>query len=99
MARTRPIEDRLIVKYEPYKTVSDGGIIIGDPKKWEHPERIGVVLAVGPGLKNSKGGRNPMTVKTGDKIMFTGTSGIHVDWDDEENVLVITEPDVICILE
>jgi chaperonin GroES len=92
--RVRPIEDRIIVKVEPHETVTKSGIIIGDPKRWEHPDRVGVVLATGPGLKNKKGSRDPMHVSVGDKIQFNGTAGMNVPWDDDDDVMIITQPDV-----
>ena len=98
--KVRPILDRLIVKFDALPTQTESGIILPGQKKWEHPEKTGTVLSVGPGLTSKENGsRIPMTVSEGDRIMFTGTSGMKCEWDDEENVLVITEPDVICILK
>jgi len=99
MSRVRPILDRVVVQYEDYEEVSSGGIIIGTPKKYEHPNRKGTVLAVGPGLNNSTGEKIPMSVSVGDKIEFTGTSGMECPWDDLDNILVITENDILYVFD
>ena len=56
----------------------------------------GIVLAIGPGKRSRKGPRIPMTVKAGDKVMFSGR------WNDlpqlPPNQALITEGDIAGIL-
>jgi len=68
----RPLGDRILVKpvspEEMHKTTSFG-IIIPDTAK-EKPEQ-GTVIAVGPGKQNDDGKFLPLSVKVGDKVMFS----------------------------
>lgn len=67
----RPLGDRVIVKPltpEEMGTKTASGIIIPDTVK-EKPEQ-GKVVAVGPG-KFEDGSRIPMSVKPGDRVLFS----------------------------
>jgi chaperonin GroES len=76
-----PMNDRVIVKpvSKDEGTMTSFGIIIPDSAK-EKPEQ-GTVVAVGPGKKNDDGKVVPLSVKVGDKIMFSkyGFDEIKVD--------------------
>jgi len=78
----------------PNKTKS--GIILPDTINKERPEQ-GEVIAVGPGLMQ-EGKRVEMSVKVGDKVMFKKYSPDEIKIDGEE-YLVISEGDIIAILE
>ncbi len=99
MARTRPIEDRVVVQFEDAAETSAGGIILPGLAKHEHPAKTGIVLAVGPGKSSDKSGRNNMHVDVGDKITFSGIAGLECPWDDLKNVLVITHDDILYVTE
>jgi len=92
--KAKPILNRLVVKYDKQEQVSSGGIILGDVPKHEHPDKSGTVISVGEGNFDKQGNRIPMTVKEGDRIMFTGISGVSIG----EETLIITEEDVLVIL-
>src|ERR1043166_640408 len=67
-----PLGDRVLVKPltpEEAGTTTSFGIIIPDTAK-EKPEQ-GRVVAVGPGKKNDDGKVLPLSVKVGDKVMFS----------------------------
>jgi len=99
MARVRPILDRIAVLVDEEKTTTDAGIILMDRPKHEHPPKSGLVVAVGPGLYNENNGeRIPMNIKVGDRIQFEGYAGKKGPWDEDE-VTVITEPDVLFVFE
>ena len=97
----RPLSDRVIV--EPYGEHERGketksGIFIPETAEKERPEQ-GVVVAVGPGKMTDDGKMVAVTLKVGDKVLFTkyGPDEIKVDGKEyfilsESNVLaVITE--------
>jgi chaperonin GroES len=65
----QPYGDRVLVKPALQEEVTSFGIIIPDSTK-EKPE-TGTVVAVGPGKKNDEGRVVPLSVKVGDKIMFS----------------------------
>jgi chaperonin GroES len=63
----------------------------------EKPEQ-GEVVAVGPGKILDNGSRSAMEVKVGDKIIFKKYSPDEFKIDGQE-VLVLSQADVIAILE
>src|SRR5213080_873348 len=86
--KIRPLHDRILVERLEEKEVKKGGIIIPDTAK-EKPQE-GKVIAAGK--------KNPLDVKTGDKILFGKYSGSEVKLDDKE-YLILREEDVLAILE
>ena len=97
MATLRPIGDRLIVKALTKEEVTKSGIILPDTIDKERPEQ-GEVIAAGPGRMLDTGAIAPMKVKVGDKIVFKKYSPDEVKIDDEE-FLVISESDVMAVVE
>ncbi|MCB1195521.1 co-chaperone GroES [bacterium] len=91
----KPLNDRLLVKREEAEEKSKGGIILPDTAK-EKP-RQGSVVAVGEGKLDDSGKRVPMTVKVGDKILFTAYGGTEIKVDGED-YLIMREDDVLAIV-
>lgn len=85
-----PLHDRVIVKPAPAEERTAGGIIIPDTAK-EKPQR-GAVVAAGPGKKDE-----PMTVKTGDTILYGKYAGTEVSFDGED-YLIMRESDILAII-
>lgn len=65
-----PMGDRVLVKPETVEEKTASGIIIPDTARKEKPE-TGVVVAVGRGKVGDDNEIIPMTVKVGDKVMFS----------------------------
>ncbi len=93
----KPLNDHVIVKPLSLETKSEGGIIIPDTVNKEKPEQ-GEVIAVGPGKRNDKGELNAMSVKVGDKVVFTKYSPNEVKINNEK-YLVLSESDILAIIE
>jgi chaperonin GroES len=92
----RPLGNRVLVKRSQAKT-SRGGIILPDSAQ-EKPKE-GEVLAVGPGKMDDEGRVHPMTVKVGDKVLFSSYAGTEIKTDDSEGeYLILSETDVLGIL-
>ena len=91
-----PLHDRVVIKRVEADTKSLGGIIIPDAAT-EKPDQ-GVVLAVGPGKRNTEGAVIPMTVKVSDKVLFGKFAGQAVKIKGEE-VLILTEEEIYGIIE
>lgn len=85
-----PLHDRVIVKPAPAEEKTAGGIIIPDTAK-EKPQR-GTVVAAGPGKKDE-----PMTVKTGDTILYGKYAGTEVSFDGED-LLIMRESDILAVI-
>ncbi|MDR2760947.1 MAG: co-chaperone GroES [Rickettsiales bacterium] len=93
--KIRPILDRIVVKREDAEQKSSGGIIIPDNSK-EKPSK-GTVVAVGAGARDEKGNIIPMTLKEGDKVLFSKWGGTEFKIDNDE-FLILKENDVLGIL-
>tara|TARA_B100001123_G_scaffold442364_1_gene585750 strand:+ start:99 stop:386 length:288 start_codon:yes stop_codon:yes gene_type:complete len=91
----KPLHDRILVKRLEDEEKTKGGIIIPDTAK-EKPSE-GEIVAVGPGILNKDGKRNPMDVKVGEKILFSKYSGDEVKIDGQD-LIIIKEEDIIGIL-
>lgn len=96
MARVRPLADRVLVRRIEEEMEKVGGIIIPDTAK-EKPQK-GEVIEVGPGRLDEKGGRIPMEVKKGDKVIFSKYAGSEVKIDGVE-YLIMREDDILAIIE
>ncbi len=91
-----PLNDRILLKpllVDELNTTSSG-IIIPDTVSKEKPEQ-GIVIAVGEG-KWENGKRLPMSIKVGDKVVFSryGYDEVKLDGEEyyilrEENILAV----------
>ncbi len=85
-----PLHDRVIVKAAAAEEKTAGGIIIPDTAK-EKPQR-GIVVAAGPGKKDE-----PMTVKSGDTILYGKYAGTEVSFEGED-YLIMRESDILAVI-
>lgn len=96
MAKITPLGKRVLIKRSKAQTTK-GGILLPDAAQ-EKP-RQGEVVAVGPGADDEDGVRQPMTVKIGDKVLFSSYSGTEVKNDSgDEEFLVMSEDDILGVL-
>ncbi len=95
--RIRPLNDKVVVKPLKQEEITKGGIVLPDTAREEKPEQ-GEVMAVGPGKLLENGQRAPMSVKAGDRILFTKYAPDEVEID-RETVLVIEEEKILGIVE
>ncbi len=94
--KVRPLHDRVIVKRMEEQDRTAGGIIIPDTAK-EKPQQ-GRVVAVGNGRVLESGDVAPLTVKEGDRVLFSRYAGGEVKIDGEE-VMIMREDDILAIFE
>jgi chaperonin GroES len=94
--KIRPLHDRVIVKRSEEVRTTASGIVIPDSAT-EKPDQ-GVILAVGNGKRDDSGKLIALDVKVGDKVLFKKYSGSPVKVDGEE-LLVMTEEDILAIVE
>ena len=92
-----PLNDHVIVKPITKDETTASGIILPDTVNKEKPEK-GEVIAVGPGKVLENGQRAPMSIKQGDKVIFTKYSPNEVKVDGEE-YLVLSENDILAIIQ
>lgn len=90
----RPILDRVVIIPEKQDEVTEGGIVLTNPKE----RRRGRIVAVGPGLVNPAGKRLPMTLKVGERVCYQQGGGQRLTVQGTTYV-VLGEPEVLCVLE
>ena len=87
------LDDYLVIKPLTKEATTKSGIILPDSDKDERPEQ-GEVVYAGPGRLLDAGGRAPMEVKVGDKVVFKKYAPDPVRINDED-YFVIRQSDVI----
>lgn len=95
MAQIKPLQDRVLVKRFKSEEKTASGIIIPDSAKEKPME--GEVIATGPGKYLDNGNRVELTVKAGDKVLFSKYAGTEIKFGDEE-FLIMREDDILGIL-
>ena len=93
--RIVPLGDRVVLKRAEAEEMTAGGIVLPDAAK-NKPAR-GEVIAVGDGHMNDKGERIPLTVKEGDKVIFSSYAGDEIAVGDED-YLLLRESDILATL-
>jgi chaperonin GroES len=91
-----PLRDKILVKRLEAQEVTKGGIVLPDSAQ-EKPKE-GRVEAVGEGKILDDGSRGQMTVKKGDRILFTSYAGTEVEIDGED-YLIMGQDDVLAVVE
>lgn len=89
----KPLQNRVIVKREDIKQESK--IILTTKEK----STRGRVLAVGAGKYLENGTRLPVDVKEGDIVIFNESYGTKIEKLDSEEVLILSEDDILAIIE
>ena len=87
-----PLGDRIVVKREEAETTTSGGIVL--PDSAQNKPQKGEVVAVGDGHVKSDGGKLPLTLQEGDRILFSSYGGEDIKIGDEE-YLLLRESDVL----
>jgi len=91
-----PLTDRVLIKRVESLEKTAGGLYIPDTAKEKPVE--GLVMAVGEGKIQDDGKKVPMTVKKGQRILFSKYSGTEIKLDGEEH-LILREDDILGIVE
>jgi chaperonin GroES len=93
----RPLHDRVIIKREEQESKSAGGIVLTGSAA-EKSTR-GKVIAVGKGRVLENGDVKALDVKVGDMIIFSDGYGVKTEKLDGEEVLILSENDILAIVE
>ncbi|MCD7764246.1 MAG: co-chaperone GroES [Lachnospiraceae bacterium] len=89
-----PLGDRVVLKQQEAEEKTKSGIILTS-KTQEKPQE-GEVIAVGPGgLVDGK--EVQMTVKTGDKVIYSKYAGNEVKLGEEEYIIV-KQSDILAVV-
>jgi chaperonin GroES len=96
MTSFRPLYDRVLVRRVESESRSAGGLFIPESAK-EKPQQA-EVIAVGNGRVAKDNSLVPLTVKTGDRILFGKYVGDEVKLDGIEHI-ILRESDILAIIE
>ncbi len=89
-----PLGDRVVLKRETAQSTTSGGIVLPDSAK-DKPQK-GVVISVGEGYISRDGKRHALTLKAGDKVIFSSYAGDEISVG-EEDYLLLRESDVLAV--
>ena len=95
--KLRPLADKVIVKPLSKEETTASGIVLPDTVDKDKPEE-GEVIAIGPGRLLDNGSRAAMSIKVGDKVLFTKYSPNEFKKDNQE-YLVLSESDIMAVVE
>lgn len=90
-----PLADRVVLKQSTAEEKTKSGIILTSQTQ-EKPQQAEVV-AVGPGGVID-GKEVTMTVKVGDKVIFSKYAGNEVKLDEEE-FIIVKQSDILAVVE
>ncbi|TSC59857.1 MAG: chaperonin GroES [Parcubacteria group bacterium LiPW_15] len=93
----KPLSNHLFIETFSEEKTTKSGIVLPETAEKEKPV-MGTVVAVGPGKLNEKGERTPMSVKTGDKVLFKKYGPDEVEVEGKK-YLVGDEDDVLAVIE
>lgn len=92
----KPLTDHVVVELDAPSDKSHGGIVI--PQTAAKKVNSGTLVAVGPGRLNNEGQRLVMSVKKGDKVMFTEWAGTEVEVG-KNKYRIMTEGDILAVID
>lgn len=87
-----PLGDKVVLKRQEAESTTAGGIVLPDSAQ-DKPQR-GEIVAVGDGHTKDDGTKLPLTVKEGDKVIFSPYGGEEITVGDEQ-YLLLRESDIL----
>ncbi len=87
-----PLGDKVVIKRQTAESKTAGGIVLPDSAK-DKPQR-GEVVAIGDGHVKNNGQKTALTVKEGDRVIFSSYAGDEIKIGDEE-YLLMRESDIL----
>lgn len=95
--KIKPLGNRILIKRSVCQ-MTKGGIILPDAAQ-EKPKE-GEVIAVGPGKENKNGELEAVSLKVGDRVLFTSYAGTEFRPErEEEEYLIMSEDDILAVIK
>ncbi len=91
----RPLADRVIVERAEAEDKTSGGILL--PESAKDKPKEGKVVAIGDGRVLDNGDRLKMSVKVGERVLFSSYAGTEVKVHGDE-YLIMTETDILAVV-
>lgn len=96
MLKIKPLRNRVLVKRSKAQATK-GGILL--PETAQEKPKEGEVVAAGPGCHNEEGVLEPLSVKVGDKVLFSSYAGTEVkNQENDDEYLLLSEEDILAVL-
>jgi len=95
MAQLKPLGDKIVVQLTEQEDKTASGIFLPDSAKKKPQE--GKVIATGNGRVLDSGDRNTLTVKVGDRVLFSKYGGNEVTIEGED-FTILDEDQVYAVL-
>ncbi len=93
----RPLGNKVLVRRDEAESQTDAGIYL--PESAKDRPKTGTVQAVGNGALNTETGeRIPMTLKKGDRVIFSSYAGSEIKLDDDE-LLIMSEDEILAVFD
>jgi chaperonin GroES len=93
----KPLSDHILIEPIKEEEKTKSGIFLPDTAQKEKPEQ-GMVIAVGQGKKTDDGKIVPVSVKVGDKVLFTKYGPTEIKLEGKE-YLIAREEDILAVIE
>lgn len=90
----RPLGDRVLIQRAEAEEKTSGGILL--PESAKDKPKEGMVIACGDGAIVD-GKRQPLSVKAGDRVLFSSYAGSEVKYQGEE-YMIMREDDILGII-
>lgn len=95
--KIRPLHDRVLIKKQEVELKSAGGIVLTGSAAGKSTR--GTVIAVGNGRVLDNGKVKSLDVRVGDVVIFNEGYGAKTEKIDNDDVLILTESDILAIIE
>lgn len=96
MANIKPLGDKVVVQVTESEEKTASGIYLPDSAKKKPQE--GKIIAIGNGRVLDNGERNKLSVKVGDRVLFSKYGGNEVTIDGEEYT-ILDEDQIYAVIE
>lgn len=95
--KIRPLHERVVVRCIEVEQKTSGGIVL--PGNAQDKPTRGEVIAIGKGKILDNGAIRPLDVKIGDTVIFKESFGVAKQKIEDEELLIMSESDILGILE
>ena len=93
----RPLHDKILVRRDEAQSKTESGIYL--PESSKDKPKTGIIEAVGDGALNTETGeRIPLSVRKGDRVIFSSYAGTEVKLNDQE-LLIMSEDDILAVID
>lgn len=96
MPNIKPLNDRVLIERVEVSDTTAGGIVLPDSAKEKPTE--GRIVATGDGRRTDKGARMPLSVKVGDRVLFSSYAGTAVK-DAGNEYLILDESEILAVVD